>query len=151
MVCYFTWNRVSIKYFVNVCLWKHFFPFNLSQTTANLIFSKVLVTPRLFALFHSKVRAIKHQKSAKICLTLKLLFRSFQWGWNLLSKDFFKVLRSFTWKLELVSNILLMLVVSNILLMSVSENIFFLFNLSQTTSNLNSCNVLVTARTSALI
>ena len=144
-------NRVSIKYFVNICLWKHFFAFNLSQTTANLIFSKVLVTPRLFALFYSNVRAIKYQKSAKICLTLKLLFRSVQWDWNLLWKDVLTVLRSFTWKLEFVSNILLMFVVSNILLMFVSENIFFLFNLSQTISNLNSCKVLVTPRTSGLI
>ena len=40
-------TRVSLKYFVNDCLWKKFFASNLSQTPSNLIFdnfgnSKVL-------------------------------------------------------------------------------------------------------------
>ena len=62
-------TRVSLKYFVNDCLWKHFFDSNTPQTLSNLISLTVMVTLRPFTLFQCKIREIKLQKSVKVCLT----------------------------------------------------------------------------------
>ena len=61
-------TKTSLKYFVNDCLWKPLFDSNSPQTPTNLIFLTILVTLRPFTLFQPN-RAIKLQKSAKICLT----------------------------------------------------------------------------------
>ena len=61
-------TRVSLKYFVNDCLWKHSFASNWPQTPLNLISLRILVTLKPFTQFKTKIRAIKSQKSAKICL-----------------------------------------------------------------------------------
>ena len=63
-------TRASLKYFVNGCLCKHVFASNSPQTPTNLISLAILATLRPFTQFQSKIRAIKLQKSAKICLTL---------------------------------------------------------------------------------
>ena len=63
-------TRASLKYFVNGCLYKHVFASNLPQTRTNLISLAILVTLRPFTQFQPKIRAIKLQKKAKICLTL---------------------------------------------------------------------------------
>ena len=60
---------VSLKYFVNGCLWKQFFAFNSLQNPSNVMTLTILVTLRLFAQFQPKIRAIKLQESAIICLT----------------------------------------------------------------------------------
>ena len=65
-------TRFRLRYFVSYCLWKPFFDsiffFNsVSLTPSNLISLKFLVTLRLFTLFYPKIRAIKWQKSPKIC------------------------------------------------------------------------------------
>ena len=60
---------VSLKYFVNGCLWKQFFAFNSLQNPSNVMTLTILVTLRLFAQFQPKTRVIKLQESAKICLT----------------------------------------------------------------------------------
>ena len=70
-------TRVSIKYFVNDCLWKLFFDSNYPQIPANVIPLTILVPLRPFTLFYPKVGAIKFQESAKICLTWKMFFRPF--------------------------------------------------------------------------
>ena len=44
-------TRVSLKYFVRYCLWKHFFNSNSPQTSSNLICLTFLVTLRPLALF----------------------------------------------------------------------------------------------------
>ena len=44
-------TRVSLKYFVNGCLWKPFFTYKLPQTSPNLISLTILVTLRLLAQF----------------------------------------------------------------------------------------------------
>ena len=62
-------TRVSLKYFVSDCIWNAFFDSNLPQTPSNLISLTILVTLRPFTLFQPKIRAIKLQKSDKICLT----------------------------------------------------------------------------------
>ena len=62
-------TRVSLKYYVNDCLWKQFFASESRKTTSNLISMTILVTLRPFTKFQLKIRAIKLQKSAKICLT----------------------------------------------------------------------------------
>ena len=62
-------NRVSLKYFVTACPWKHFFDYNLPQISSNLISLKIFVTLRPYTLFQLKVRAIKLQKGVKICLS----------------------------------------------------------------------------------
>ena len=61
-------TRVSLKYLVKGCLWKTIFDFNSPQTTLNLISLKILVTLRPITVFLLKIRAIKYEKSAKICL-----------------------------------------------------------------------------------
>ena len=63
-------TRVSLKYFVNDCLWKHCFASNSPQTPSNLISLIILVTLSSFTQFEPKIRAIKLQKSAKNSLTL---------------------------------------------------------------------------------
>ena len=64
-------TRVSLKYLVNDCLWRHFFPAHPPppQTPSFLISLTILITLRPFTQFYSKIRAIKLQKSANICLT----------------------------------------------------------------------------------
>ena len=61
-------TRVSLKYFVNDCVWKPLFDSNSTQTRSKLISMTILVTPWPFTLLLPKIRAIKLQKSAKICL-----------------------------------------------------------------------------------
>ena len=61
--------RVTLKYFVNYCPQKHFLDSNLAQTPLTLISLTFLVVLSLFPLFESKIRAIKIEKSPKICLT----------------------------------------------------------------------------------
>ena len=62
--------RASLKYFVIGCLWKYLFTSNLPHVSLNLIFLTILVNLTTLLLFQAKIRAIKLQKSAKICLTL---------------------------------------------------------------------------------
>ena len=62
-------TRVSLKYFVNDCLWKPFFDYNSPQITLKLISMTILVTLRPFTLFKPKITAIKLKKRAKLCLT----------------------------------------------------------------------------------
>ena len=88
-------NRVTFKYFVSYCLWKHFLDSNLPQTTSNLISSKFSVTLIPLTLFEPEIRAIKLQKSPKICNTWLLLSRFFYWGWNLVLKEFQVCFRMF--------------------------------------------------------
>ena len=63
-------TRASLKHFLNDCLWKHAFASNFPQTPLNLFSLTVLVTLRPFRHFQPKIRAIKLQKSAQICLSL---------------------------------------------------------------------------------
>ena len=60
-------SRVSLKYFVNDCLWKHCFAPKSPQVPSNLIPLKILGTLRFITRFLPKIRAVKLQKSAKIC------------------------------------------------------------------------------------
>ena len=62
-------TRVGLNYFVSHCFCKHSFDSNSPQIPSNLISLTFLVTLRPFTLFQPKVRAIKWQKSSKICLT----------------------------------------------------------------------------------
>ena len=41
-------TRVSLRYFVNDCLWKHFLSSNSPQTPSNLIYFSILLTVRPF-------------------------------------------------------------------------------------------------------
>ena len=61
--------RVSLRFFVNDCLWKHFFASKSTQTHSNLISLTILVTLRPSTQFQPKIRAIKLQKCAEICPT----------------------------------------------------------------------------------
>ena len=45
-------TRVSLKYFVNYCLWKDFFDSKSLQLPSNLISLKTVVALRLFTLFN---------------------------------------------------------------------------------------------------
>ena len=63
-------TRVSLKYFVDDSVRKPLFDFNSPQTLSNLISLTILVTPRSFTPHEPKIRAIKFQNRAKICLTL---------------------------------------------------------------------------------
>ena len=58
-------SRVYLKYFVNVCVCKQFFAFNLPQTPSNLFFLTNFVTLSPLTLFQPKIRATKLQKSTK--------------------------------------------------------------------------------------
>ena len=51
-------------------LWEQFFASNSHQTPSNLVYLIILITLRPFTQFQSKIRAIKLQKGAKICLNL---------------------------------------------------------------------------------
>ena len=62
-------TTVSPKYFVNYIFWKQFIASNSPQSPSNAIHLTILVTVRLFTHFKPDTRAIKLQKSAKICLT----------------------------------------------------------------------------------
>ena len=59
-------TRVSLKYFVNHCLWKYFFASHMYEKPANLICFDNLITPMPFTQFIPKVRAIKLQNSAEL-------------------------------------------------------------------------------------
>ena len=61
-------TRFSLKYFVNDCLWKQFIDFNSPQTPLNLTSLKIFVTLRSFKQFQPKIRVIKCQKIARICI-----------------------------------------------------------------------------------
>ena len=63
-------TRVSLKYFVNDCLWKHFFDSNSPQTLVNVISLPILATLRPSSLCQAKIRDIKLPKSVKVLLTL---------------------------------------------------------------------------------
>ena len=93
-------NRVTFKYFVSYCLWKHFLDSNLPQTSSNLISLKFLVTLIPFTLFEPKIRAFRSQKSPKLCLTWLLLSRSFHWVWDLVLKEFQVSFRTFFKKIK---------------------------------------------------
>ena len=93
-------TRISLKYFVSDFLWKQFFAPNSTKTHSNLISLTILVTLMPFVQFQPKIRAIKLQKCAKICLTWLLLFRDFHWGRNLVLKDFKFVLGRFFRKIK---------------------------------------------------
>ena len=62
-------TRVSLKYFMNDFLQKHSFPCNLPQTPSKLISLRLLVARKPFTQFEPKIRVIKLQKRASICLT----------------------------------------------------------------------------------
>ena len=53
--------RVSLKDFINDCLWEQFFASNSAQNSSNLISLKILVTPRPVTLFQIKISAIQLQ------------------------------------------------------------------------------------------
>ena len=61
-------TRVSLKHFLNDCLWKQFFAFNLPQTPSNLILLTILVTLSSFTKFELKIRVIKLQKVQQFAL-----------------------------------------------------------------------------------
>ena len=67
-------TRVSLKYPVNDCLWKHFFVSNLPQTPLNLISLNILVT--LKGLSHSFNLKLE-QSSGKNVLKFALLGKCF--------------------------------------------------------------------------
>ena len=105
-------TRVCVIYLVHDCLWKQYSVSNLLQVSSKFIFWTILVTIRLFTQFQLKVRASKLWKSAKSCLTWKLLHRSFHWGPNSVSKDFqvssrtvFKTIKQIPAKIRLFLNI----------------------------------------------
>ena len=81
-------TKVSLKYFLNVCLWKLFAASLLPQIPLNLILLTILRTPRPLTQFKPKIRAIKSRKDADICHTWQVLLRYLQSGTNLLLKDF---------------------------------------------------------------
>ena len=60
--------RISLRYFLNDCLLKDIFASNSIQIPLNLISLAILVTRRRFPQVWFKIRAIKLQKSAQICL-----------------------------------------------------------------------------------
>ena len=68
---------VSLKYFVNDCFWKHFLASNSPQNLSNLFSLTALVPLRSFTQFFPDLTTTKLQKKAIICITLKLLCRSF--------------------------------------------------------------------------
>ena len=61
-------TRVSLKYFVNDCLWKHSFAFNLPQILSNLISLKILVTVRPFTKFYLKLEQLSCKNVLKFAL-----------------------------------------------------------------------------------
>ena len=60
-------TRVCIKYFANVCLWKHFAS-NSPQNLINFISFKIFVTLGPFTQFLSKIQATKLKKIVKLDL-----------------------------------------------------------------------------------
>ena len=61
-------TRVSIKYFVNDCLWKPYLDSNSLQTPSNLISLIYLVTPKPFIFFNLKLEILSCKKVPKIAL-----------------------------------------------------------------------------------
>ena len=59
---------VSLKYFVNDCIWKQFLGSKSPQTSSNLISFTILVTLKPSTQFLPKIRAIKRQKSNRFRL-----------------------------------------------------------------------------------
>ena len=70
------------------------------QAPSNLIYLTILLTLRRLMQIWNEIRAIKLQKSAKICLTWELLFWFFNWGWSLVLKDFQVCFRKFYRKIK---------------------------------------------------
>ena len=62
-------TKVSLKYLLNDCLWKHSFTANSPQIPSNLIWLTILVTLMPFTQFQPKIRATKFYKCPKNCLT----------------------------------------------------------------------------------
>ena len=60
-------TRVTLRYFVNDCLWNYFLASNAPQTTLNLIYLSILLILRPFTQLQPKFTAIELQKSTKIC------------------------------------------------------------------------------------
>ena len=58
-------TRVSLKYFVNNCLWKTFFDCNSPQTPSNVISLIIMVTLRSFTLFNLKLEQLSCKKKLK--------------------------------------------------------------------------------------
>ena len=61
-------TRVSLKYFVNDCFWKHFFASNSPHTSSNLISLTIVVTIRLFASFKLKLEQLSCKKVLNFAL-----------------------------------------------------------------------------------
>ena len=59
-------TRVSLKYFVNGCLWKPFLASNSPQTPSNFISLTISLNLRPSTLFELKIRAAKFQKGPKV-------------------------------------------------------------------------------------
>ena len=87
-------------FFASYYLFKPFFDFNSSETSTNLIPLTFLVTLRPFSLLQPKLRVIKRQKNPENCHNGWHLFRSFQWGWNLVLKEFQVWFRTFFRKIK---------------------------------------------------
>ena len=58
-------TTVTLKYFMNKCLWKYAFAFISPQAPPNLISLTILVDPRSFAQIQPKIRAIKLKRVLK--------------------------------------------------------------------------------------
>ena len=70
-------TRVSLKYFVNDCLWKQMFASNWYQTLSNLIYLTILVNLRPFTHFYPKIRTLKLLKMLKFALCWNSFFNLF--------------------------------------------------------------------------
>ena len=70
-------TRVSLKYFVNYCLWKQFFDCNLPRKSSNLTAFPFSVILMPFTLPYTTMGANKWQKIRKIGFIWQLIFRSF--------------------------------------------------------------------------
>ena len=60
--------RVSLKYFVNDCLWKQVFASNSPQTPSNLTFLTILVTLRPSHSFNLNLEHLSCKKGLKFAL-----------------------------------------------------------------------------------
>ena len=54
--------KVSLKYFINGCLWKHFLASNTPQTTSNLIFLTSLASPGVSQSFDLNLEQLSCEK-----------------------------------------------------------------------------------------
>ena len=69
--------RVPLKYFVNSCLYKHFFHSNSSQTPSNLISFMILVTLRPFTHLNLKLEQLSCKKVLKFAFFNNCFFDLF--------------------------------------------------------------------------